>query len=101
VYSFDLIPRNFWWLNTNKLSNDYFVASKTGITPSAGPCLATHFKFGPYESYGVLINTKTNEIRWREMATILIWQLDKFMRKNTLGGYNFQAVNEFRKRRLI
>lgn len=59
VYTFDLHPRKFVWDNTNKLINEYFCASKTGITPSAGPCLVTHFMCGPYESQGCLIDSKT------------------------------------------
>ena len=73
MYSFDHIPRPFKWYNTNKLLNQYFVAAKTGITPSAGPCLVSFFKFGPYESLGVLIDSKTTEIRWKEMATLQLW----------------------------
>jgi D-alanyl-D-alanine carboxypeptidase len=43
VYSFDLVPKKFQWDNTNKLLNEYFIGSKTGITPGAGPCLVTQF----------------------------------------------------------
>ena len=75
-YTFDLQPRKFQWFNTNRLLNEYFIGSKTGITPSAGPCLVTHFKYGPYESQGVLIDSKTLEIRWKEMSTILLWQFN-------------------------
>ena len=77
--------------------NEYFIGSKTGITPSAGPCLATQFKYGPYESQGVLIDSKTLEIRWKEMSTILLWQFNQFMKKNKIGGYNRQMVEEFTK----
>jgi D-alanyl-D-alanine carboxypeptidase len=73
VYNYDLQKRYFWWENTNKLLSQYFTASKTGITPSAGPCLISVFKFGPYESRGCLIDSKNPEIRWKEMATILLW----------------------------
>ena len=50
VYTWDLLIQHFRWENTNKLLGKYFTAAKTGITPSAGPCLASHFKYGPYES---------------------------------------------------
>ena len=59
VYTFDLQPRKFIWDNTNKLINDNFCASKTGITPSAGPCLVTQFSCGPYESQACLIDSQT------------------------------------------
>ena len=41
---------NYKWENTNKLLNKHFISAKTGITPSAGPCLVSHFKCGPYEA---------------------------------------------------
>lgn len=50
LYTHELKPKNYYWENTNKLLNQYFVAGKTGITASAGPCLVSHFKFGAYES---------------------------------------------------
>ena len=89
VYSFDLIPRNFVWENTNKLLNEFFIGSKTGITPGAGPCLVTQFQYGPYTSQGCLIDSKTLEIRWKEMSTILLWQFDKFLKKYKAAGYNY------------
>jgi len=73
VYTWDLFPRNYQWENTNKLLNNFFVAAKTGITPSAGPCLVSCFKFGDYEATGCLIDSKNEFIRWKEMATILLW----------------------------
>ncbi len=50
LYTWNLQSRKYVWDNTNKLLNQYFIGSKTGITPSAGPCLVTYFKYGPYES---------------------------------------------------
>mmetsp|Transcript_13650 Transcript_13650/g.23238 ORF Transcript_13650/g.23238 Transcript_13650/m.23238 type:complete len:477 (-) Transcript_13650:223-1653(-) len=97
VYSFDLVPRVFYWENTNRLLNAHFIGGKTGITPSAGPCLASQFKFGPYESQGVLIDSKSLEIRWREMSTILLWQFDKFLIKHKVGAYNRQFREEFKR----
>lgn len=99
VVTFDLQLRNFRWENTNKLKNEYFIAAKTGITPNAGPCLISIFKFGPFESRGCLIDSKTPEVRWKEMATILLWQFDKFLKKNSYGAYDPQIVKEFVHRR--
>ena len=70
VFTHDLYKRVFTWENTNKLFNNYFIASKTGITPSAGPCLVTLFKVASYECRGCLIDSKSVDIRWKEMATI-------------------------------
>jgi len=41
LYTFDLQPKEFYWENTNKLINQYFVGSKTGVTQTSGPCLVT------------------------------------------------------------
>lgn len=96
VYTWDLQVQHFHWENTNKLLGRHFIAAKTGITPSAGPCLVSHFKYGPYESQGVLIDSKTCDIRWKEMSTILLWQFDKFLKKHKIGAYNARLVQEFR-----
>jgi len=80
VVTFDHTLRNYRWENTNKLLNKYFVASKTGVTPEAGPCLVSVLQVGPYECRGVLIDSKTTDIRWKEMATLLLWQLDHFFK---------------------
>lgn len=94
VYSFDLLPRKFIWENTNKLLNEFFIGSKTGITPGAGPCLVTQFQYGAYSSQGCLIDSKTQDIRWKEMSTILLWQFDKFLKKNNIAAYNYQLTQE-------
>lgn len=49
------------WLNTNRLlRNDMFMGIKTGITPSAGPCLASCYAVSPTEwVFVVLLNTLT------------------------------------------
>lgn len=97
VYTFDLIEREFRWENTNKLINKTFMGSKTGITPSSGPCLVNNFKYGDYESQCCIIDSKTQEIRWKEMATLQLWAFDKYLRKNQIGGYNRQVISEYRK----
>ena len=52
----------------------------------------SHFKFGAYESQGVIIDSKSPEVRWKEMATLLLWQLDKFLKKNSIAAYNKKMV---------
>ena len=99
IYTYDLRRRHFYWENTNKLLNRHFVAAKTGITPSAGPCLISCFQFGEYQSLGCLIDCKSAEIRWKEMATILLWHFDQYLKKSKLGAYNRTMVVEFQKRR--
>ena len=97
VYTHDLTPKDFVWTNTNKLINDFFIASKTGITPSAGPCLVSFFKLGGYQSIGVLIDSKTEKVRWREMAAILLWQLNRFLKINKICAYSRSTYEKFKK----
>ena len=90
----------YWWPNTNKLlGGDFFPYGKTGTTDTAGPCLVAQFKIAGYEARGCLIDSKTAELRWKEMAIILLWQFDKYLRKHKVGWYNYQTFNEFKKSR--
>lgn len=43
------------------------------------------------------MDSKTPEIRWKEMSTILLWQFDKFLKKNKIGAYNQKTVQEFKR----
>lgn len=45
------------------------------------------------------MDSKTVEIRWKEMSTILLWQFDKFLRKNRIGWYNRKMYDEFKNRK--
>lgn len=102
THSCDIITSDFrklryTWENTNKLINKHFIGGKTGVTPSAGPCLVHHFKFGEYESTCCMIDSKSTDIRWKEMATLQLWQFDKFLYKNKIGAYNYLTVQNFKK----
>ena len=74
---YNLVP--YYWKNTNQLSNEYFVGSKTGTTPAAGPCLITQFEFKGYVAQGCVINCDNGKLRQKYMAIILLWQFDKFL----------------------
>lgn len=89
IITYDLKKRNFRWENTNRLTNKYFIASKTGVTPDAGPCLVSVIRVGPYECKGCLIDCKNTDVRWKEMATILLWQLDMYFKQNKIGAYDY------------
>jgi D-alanyl-D-alanine carboxypeptidase len=52
-----------YWINITQLSNHFFVGSKSGTTPSAGPCLVTQFEIGEYKTLGCLINSKDKRTR--------------------------------------
>jgi len=55
------------WENTNKfLFRDDCTGIKTGITPSAGPCLATSFKVGKRSLIFIVLNVANMERRFLE-----------------------------------
>lgn len=55
------------WENTNKLlSIEGFVGVKTGITPSAGPCLTSLFEISSSEYFIItILKTKSCEMRFK------------------------------------
>lgn len=67
------------WFNSNKLLNDYFVGVKTGTTPTAGPCLTGFFVYRDFSVVACLLNTKTVDSRWKDMAILFLWALDKYL----------------------
>jgi D-alanyl-D-alanine carboxypeptidase (penicillin-binding protein 5/6) len=60
------------WENTNRLLNkEGFFGIKTGITSSAGPCLASSFAHGGREFVVVLLRTNKASRRFKETKLIL------------------------------
>lgn len=60
--------------NTNQVLGLGFDGMKTGITPSAGPCLiATCKAYGITDIIIILINCRTTEIRWNEALILKNW----------------------------
>jgi len=57
----------YTWNNTNRLLTKGFNGVKTGITPTAGPCLASSFKDSKNHLVIVILNCKTPDHRWHEM----------------------------------
>jgi D-alanyl-D-alanine carboxypeptidase len=67
----------FLWKNTNKLLSKGFNGLKTGITPSAGPCLATSIECPEFCLIIVILNSKSMEIRWAEIQKLTNWAVDR------------------------
>ena len=59
--------------NTNKLLEDGFDGIKTGITETAGPCLAASYK----DFIIVVLNSKSMNERWLEVKKLVKWILNK------------------------
>ncbi len=58
------------WYNTNKLLVKGFNGVKTGITPSAGPCLASSYRADGLNLIIVVLGCKTPDHRWHEVVRL-------------------------------
>ena len=68
--------RTYQWENTQKLLWSKGVNGiKTGITTSAGPCLATSITKDDYDLIVILLCCKSLEARWIETNKLANWSL--------------------------
>jgi len=54
-----------------------FTGLKTGITPSAGPCLASSVKKDGFNLILIILNSKSKETRWTETKKLVSWTITK------------------------
>ena len=56
-----------------------FSGIKTGVTPTAGPCLAVCFKSrcGVYDFVIVVMNCKSREARFIEIPKLVRWAMNR------------------------
>lgn len=73
-------PREWTWNNTNKLLGKGFNGVKTGVTPAAGPCLATSFEKDSMHLVVVVLDTKTLDTRWVEVPKLTLWAINRLNR---------------------
>jgi D-alanyl-D-alanine carboxypeptidase len=77
----DSSKHEYVWENTNKIlgySGCYGV--KTGVTPAAGPCLASAFKIDEFSLVVILINSRSMEHRWGEVLKLANWTISRLRR---------------------
>lgn len=68
--------KDYKWQNTNKLLSKGFVGIKTGVTQTAGPCLATYLKWKKRSYIVVLLNWSSLDQRWVDTYKVIEhWQL--------------------------
>ena len=72
------------WTNTNSIlwQSDplgTYSGIKTGVTPTAGPCLAVCFKSscGQYDFVIVVMNCKSREARFIEIPKLVKWAINR------------------------
>lgn len=59
------------WQNTNFLLDKGFQGCKTGITPTAGPCLSAFIETSDYSIIIVVLEAKSMESRWFEVPKLV------------------------------
>jgi D-alanyl-D-alanine carboxypeptidase len=68
------LSRNVKWVNTNKLlSLDHCEGIKTGVTPTAGPCMAASFQRDNFNVIIVILNAKNKTKRFQEVKNLYDW----------------------------
>ena len=65
------------WENTNMLLKEGYDGLKTGITPTAGPCLAASIQKDNYTVVVVVLSCCSMESRWYEVPKLVNWGLKK------------------------
>ncbi len=65
--------KHFHWTNTHKLLWEGYSGIKTGVTPHAGPCLASSYEAQGANFIVILLNSKSMEARWGETQALVKW----------------------------
>lgn len=72
--------KEYKWVNTHKLLDEGWHGIKTGVTPAAGPCLASYYKHTPdRKPTGVMIillGCDTMDLRYEETKLLLKHSLE-------------------------
>lgn len=68
--------RIYNWVNTNILLNEGYDGLKTGITPTAGPCLIASKKYRGVPLIITLLHSKSCDHRWKETREIYDWAIN-------------------------
>ena len=71
------------WENTNYLLKEGYSGIKTGITPTAGPCLAASVNHSGYNVCVVLLSSCSMDSRWYEAPKLVAWGVKKIIRIQT------------------
>lgn len=68
------------WENTNILLKQGYTGIKTGITGSAGPCLAASTVYNHYHVVVVVLSCCSMDSRWYEVPKLVTWGVKKIDR---------------------
>ena len=67
---------------------------KTGITPSAGPCLCTSISHEGIELVVVIICTKSMDIRWSETWKLANWAMQRLKTIDKFYNQKSEKMNK-------
>ena len=71
---------NYCWENTNKLLALGYDGVKTGMTPTAGPCLILSQTCNNISIIVTVLGSRTQEHKWIEGVQILNWAMHKLLK---------------------
>jgi D-alanyl-D-alanine carboxypeptidase len=70
--------KSYKWTNTHMMLGQRGINGiKTGITPTAGPCLCTSISLEGIELIIVIMCTKSTDIRWPETWKLANWAIHR------------------------
>lgn len=69
---------NISWTNSHKLigSTPFVIGGKTGVTPTAGPCLATCLEKDNVKLFVVVIKCSNMALRFDETMNLFNWAME-------------------------
>lgn len=76
--------RAYHWMNTHKLLSEGYSGIKTGITPHAGPCLASYYEEGENGVIVILLGSKTMDARWVETKHLVKLALNRMKYRRSI-----------------
>lgn len=68
------------WENTNNLLKEGFDGIKTGITPTAGPCLSASIRKDDFNVVVVVLSCCSMDSRWYEVPKLVTWGIKKIQK---------------------
>lgn len=78
IFRSDQTYKDVYWENTNKLLYQGFSGIKTGVTNTAGPCLASWYKDDKQNYFVILLSSRSMDDRWQDTEELVNWAQNKF-----------------------
>ncbi len=87
--------KTYKWFNTHLMLGQRGINGiKTGITPTAGPCLCTSINLDGIELIIVIIQTKSMDIRWPETWKLANWAMHRLRTIEKFQNQKQETTND-------